>query len=50
MKVFIVVRELENGCEIKDVFASYPAARQEIAWYRKQGDTVQYSIIEKDVL
>ena len=49
MKVYIVVRECEDGCEIKGVFGTRKAAEKELMYYMKQS-MCHYSIIIEEVL
>lgn len=49
MKVFIVIRECEDGCEIKGVFKSRTSAEKELQYYRKQS-ACTYSILIEEVL
>jgi len=49
MKVYIVVRECEDGCEIKGVYQWRRDAEKEVMYYRKQS-TCPYSIIIEEVL
>lgn len=49
MKVYIVIRECEDGCEIKGVFRLRKEAEKELQYYRKQSLCL-YSILIEEVL
>lgn len=49
MKVYIVIRECEDGCEIKGVFGLCKDAEKELQFYRKQS-MCTYSILVEEVL